>query len=231
MLRARYFLNNGYPQYADADLALLPAEDASKPQAVTLRARALNTLGRYGESEALLDRLMATHGKTSALLALQADTKLQLDRVEDAAALVDEALRMSPMDAQALYTRGRILERQVQPQQAREAYERALASDANFAPALSRLWHLQEDAGQKREAMETLERLYFLGESSIDEKAALAGHYAAFSMQLTRAKLLIDEALRRDPENSTWKAVRASIGKRGATQSRSRGPVMIRPGR
>jgi len=231
ILRARYFLNNGYPQYADADLALLPAEEAGKPLAVTLRARALNTLGRYAESEALLDRLMATHGKTPALLALQADTKLQLDRADDAAALVDEALRMSPMDPQAHYTRGRILERQAQPQQARDAFGRALAAAPDFAPALSRMWHLQEEAGQKREAMETLERLYFLGEANIDEKAALAGYYVDFSMQLTRARQLIDEALRRDPENLRWKAIRAAIGKRGEAQQRQRGPSIIRPRR
>lgn len=231
LLRARYFLNNGYPQYADADLSLLPPEDAGKPQAVTLRARALNTLGRYAESEALVDRLMATHGKTPAFLALQADTKLQLDRVDDAAALVDEALRMSPMDPQALYTRGRILERQVQPQQARDAYARALAASPGFAPALGRMWHLHDEAGQKREAMEALERLYLLGEASIDEKAALAAFYVDFSIQLTRARQLIDEALRRDPENLRWKAIRASIGKRGDAPERQRGPAIIRPRR
>ena len=184
MVRARYFLNSGYPQYADADLGLLPKAEAEKPSAVTLRARALNTLGRHGEAETLLKGLMETSGQSPELLSQLADTKLYLDRIDEAQALVDEALRLSPSDPRSLYMRGRILERQIQPQQARVAYERALESSPRFAPALSRLWVLQLEQGQNKEAMETLERIYFMGEATIEEKAALAGVYAELSMQV-----------------------------------------------
>ena len=228
LVRARYFLNSGYPQYADADLALLPRAEAEQPSAVTLRARALNTLGRHGEAELLLKGLMEISGQTPELLSQLADTKLYLDRLDEAQALVDEALRLSPSDPRSQYMRGRILERQVQPQQARVAYERALESSPRFAPALSRLWVLQVEQGQNKEAMETLERIYFMGEATIEEKAALAGVYAELSMHVSRARMLIGEALRRDPENPRWQAIRAKVAKREVERSRGKGTVIIR---
>ncbi|HLT29138.1 MAG TPA: tetratricopeptide repeat protein [Myxococcaceae bacterium] len=228
LLRARYFFNNGYPQYAEADLANLPKDAALGLDTVKLHARVLNALGREEETEALLNKAMAAEGRTPELLAMLAETKLQLDLSIDAQSLVDEALQRNPEDPQAHYMRGLILEREAQPQQARAAFERALSSTADFQPALSRLWRLQEDAGQKRAAVDTLERLYFLGEATTAEKAALAGLYVELGLHAKRAKTLIEEALRREPDNASWKAIRTTLAREEARKRQRRLPMIIR---
>jgi tetratricopeptide (TPR) repeat protein len=231
-LRARYFLNAGFPDNALLDLDAITGELKLSGDVVELRARALNELKRYDEAERALRQLLAGDLKNADLLAQLAETKLYQGQAAEAQALVDQALQIRPYFARALYVRGRALETKGELKQAAENYEYALHSDPTFGPALSRMWQIYAHRGQKVDAMTSLERLFFQNQASTDEKVALAQMYAETRTNVERGKKLVDEALRRDPGNAHYKDVRTALSKAmSGSSGGSRGPqVMILKG-
>ena len=232
LLRARYFLNSGRPDLAEADLTHIDGEAADKAEVVQLKARVLNELKRHDEAEKVLRQLLEKRPNDEELIAQLAESVLYQGRPAEAEELVDRALAKRPRYPRALYVRARALEAQGELKRAAENYQYALKSDAAFAPALSRIWRIYQHRGEKAEAMSALERLLLIGEASTEEKVALAELYAQSRINVTRGKKLIEEALKHDPENDRYKEIRAQLVKAGArTGDAPSGPVIIRGGR
>jgi tetratricopeptide (TPR) repeat protein len=220
VLRARYFFANAQPELALKDLDMLTGDDARAAPVVALRARVLNELGRNDDAAALLQKVIDERPKDPELVALLAETKLLQGESGEALLLVDKVLADQPKWARALYVRGRAMEEQQNHAQAVLDYEAALKTDPNFAPALSRLWRIYDARKQKADAMQVLERLFFLNEITAEEKVALARHYADTWANVDRGLKLIDEALRRDPKNAEYLKIKkqlkgGSAGKKG----------------
>ncbi|HLM46406.1 MAG TPA: hypothetical protein VK458_21225, partial [Myxococcaceae bacterium] len=89
-------------------------------------------------------------------------------------------------------------------------------------PALSRLWRMQQEAGLKAEARQTLERLYRVGGASVEEKVTLASMYAESRTNIDVGRKLIDEALQREPGNPKYVAIK-SLLTRAAPKKKSGG--------
>lgn len=230
VLRARYFLNNGFSEMADQDLSAITGAPALDPGVITLKARVLNQLKRYEEALEVLKPLVDANPRDADLLAQLAETKLNVGQFTEAHALVDQALALRPKFARALYVRGRALEAQGELKLAADNYQHALKSDPSFGPALSRIWRIHQHRGDKTEAMSALERLLFMNDASIEEKATLAEMYAEGRTHLERGRKLIDEALRHDAENPRYKQIKAALGKAGAGTHKP-GIVIIKGGR
>lgn len=213
VLRARYFMQNGYADVALQDLELVPEDASKKTEIVTLKARVLNNLKRYEEAAAVLVPMVDANPRDADLVGLLAETELYLGKVEQAQAKVDQALAIRPRFARALYVRGRTLEVQGDLKAAAEQYQYALKSDPGFAPALSRVWPIYEHRGEKTEAMSALERLFFMNEATLDEKVALAGLYVDTGSHTERAKKLIAEAVRVQPDHPRAKELKARLAK------------------
>lgn len=213
VLRARYFMQNGYSDVALQDLELVPEDSAKKPEIVMLKARVLNNLKRYQEASDVLTPMVEANPRDADLVALLAETELYLGKVEQAQAKVDQALAIRPKFARALYVRGRTLEVQGDLKAAAEQYQYALKSDPGFAPAISRVWPIYEHRGEKAEAMAALERLFFMNEASLDEKIALATLYVDTGSHTERAKKLVAEAVRVQPDKPGLKELKARVGK------------------
>lgn len=213
LLRARYFLNSGYPDMAEQDLATVTGSAAKEPELVAIRASALNQLKRYEEAVKLLQPLLDADPRNAELLAQLAETKLNLAATTEAQALIDRALTAKPKLPRALYVRARILESQGELRVAVENYQLALRVDPAFGPALSRIWRIHDHRGEKGEAMASLERLIYLNEATLEEKVALAEIYADTGNQLERAKKLVAEALRHEPDAPRLKELAARLGK------------------
>ncbi|MBX5483428.1 MAG: tetratricopeptide repeat protein [Myxococcaceae bacterium] len=230
LLRARYFFNSSRADLAEADLAHITGQAAEGREVIQLRARVLNELKRHEEAEAVLRKILQRNPRDTEVLAQLAETILYEGRPAEAQQLVDEALALKPTYPRALYVRARALEAQGELKRAAENYQYALKSDPSFAPALSRIWRIYDHRGEKAEAMSALERLFFMGEASLEEKVALAELYAQSQSNVSRGRKLIEEALRRDPENERYKEIRAKLIKAGANIDRPRGPIIMRGG-
>jgi tetratricopeptide (TPR) repeat protein len=131
----------------------------------------------------------------------------------------------------ANYVRGRALELQGDKRGAGEHYGYALTADPRFAPALSRVWRMQQEAGLKSEAMQTLERLYRIGEASVEEKVTLASMYADSKTNLEKGRKLIDEALQREPGNPKYVAIKAALTRATPKKKSSGSGIVIMRGK
>jgi tetratricopeptide (TPR) repeat protein len=211
LLRVRYFLNSGYAAEALQDLSGLTGKDALLPEVVMLRVRILTKLERHTDADAELTRFTEEHPDHVEGLAQLAETKLMLNKPAEAQQLVDKALRLRANYPRALYVRARALELQGDKRGAEEHYGYALTADPRFAPALSRMWRMHQEAGQKAEAIAVLERLYKIGEASVEEKVTLASMYADSKTNLEKGRKLIDEALEREPGNPKYVAIKAAL--------------------
>ncbi len=231
ILRARYFLRSGFAQYAEQDLAQVQGEEASLPEVVTLRAQVLLALERIEEAEKLLSDAVTHYSQNADLLARLAEVKLLLGRPTEALALVERALRAQPESARALYVRARALETQGDLGRAKEDYGNALGMNPRFAPALSRMWRLQRQAGAPQQALSSLEQLLEVGEASLEEKAALAELYAELRLKPEQGLKLIGEALKRDPTNFQYLDTQKALKKLVPRKKKSSGPLIIRGGR
>lgn len=230
LLRVRYFLNSGYPEVAEQDVNGIEGKDAKRPDVVLMKARILTRLAKHEEAAEALTLLVEEHPDNVDALAQLAEAKLNLGKNVEANDLVDKVLRIRARYARALYVRGRVLEAQGDKKGAEENYEYALSADPHFAPALSQVWRMQQEAGQKAEAQDTLQRLYKLGEASLEEKVALAQMYADTQTNLERGKKIVDELLQREPGNPKYVALKAAL-KPAPTKKKFTGPVIIRGGR
>jgi tetratricopeptide (TPR) repeat protein len=118
------------------------------------------------------------------------------------------------------------MEEQGNEAQAATEYEAALKTDPAFAPALSRLWKIYDKRKQKADAMLTLEKLFFLGEITANEKVELAQHYADTWANVDRGMKLIDEALRREPKNPEYLKIKKKL-QGGTTPKKKSGGIII----
>lgn len=125
--------------------------------------------------------------------------------------------------------RGRSLEEQGDRRGAEEAYRFALSAEPRFAPVHARMWRIHLNADRITDAETSLELLLSMSEATIEEKAQLAALYARMQTKVTQGLKLIDEALKREPENPdylrTQKALNALLPK---PKKKSSGPIIIR---
>lgn len=223
LLRARYFLNERQLEHAEQDLSLVDPKDAKRTDVVTLRAQVLNERGRSDEAASLLERLLDEDPRDPETLALLAETRLLQGKGGEAQVLVDQILAMEPRWARALYVRGRALEQQDRLDDALNDYQSALLTDSAFAPALKRIWRIQDQKGNKAGAIDTLEQLFFQNDIDSEEKVQLARYYAETWANLERGEKLINEALRRDPKNAEYLKIKAKLAKGNAGKKKSEG--------
>ncbi|WP_233277970.1 tetratricopeptide repeat protein [Myxococcus stipitatus] len=233
LLRARYFLVNGVPQMAEADLQAVEGKDARRADVIMLRARALLAQGRATDAEATLKPLVDAEPQNAEALAWMAETVLAQGRRADSLTLVDRALQFRPRLARALYVRGRAQEEANDKKGAEESYRFALSAEPRFAPAHSRLWRLYLQTERKVDAYSALERLLALSEASQEEKVALAKLSAQLQTQVARATKLIDEALKREPDNTEYQEVKKALLALAPKPEKKKptGPIIIRGGR
>lgn len=229
-LRARYFLSSGLPDIADKELAEVPAPASSSADIVILHARVLNALRRGTDAEAALSALIDREPRNADALGMMAETELMLGKADEAHAYVEKALALRPRSARALYVRGRAFEAQGDGKSAADNYEQALQSDPSFAPALSRVWPIYLHQGNKLDAMTALEKLFFMREATIAEKAQLADLYAQHKVNVNRGRKLIAQAIEHDPVNGRYKSIRDALAKLSSGTA-PKGPIILRRGR
>ncbi|MFY0524232.1 tetratricopeptide repeat protein [Archangium gephyra] len=227
MLRARYFLRNGYAEYAEQDLSAVQGEEAAKPEFVSLKARVLTQLERHADAEALLTATVAKYPQNADLIGRLAETRLTLGNKAGALAAVEQALKAQPDSARALYVRGRLQEAQGDTKRAKEDYGFALQENPRLVPALSRMWRLQQQAGEKEEALVSLERLVGSGEASLEEKVALASLYAETRRRPEQGLKLIAEALKQDAGNPEYLDIQKAL-KKALPRKKKSGPIIMR---
>ena len=230
LLRVRYFLNSGYPDVADQDISSITGKDALRPEVVLLHARILTKLEHHDKAAEILTRLVEDQPDNIDALGMLAETKLILGKNSEAQDLVEKVLRLSASSPRALYVRARSMEAQGDLNGAKENYGYALNANPRFAPALSRVWRMQQAAGEKAEATESLQKLYKLGEASLEEKVALVEMYAANKTNSDQGRKIIDELLKREPGNPRYVALKAALTPT-PTKKKFTGPVIMRGGR
>lgn len=228
LLRAGYFLRNGYAEHAEQDLGEVQGEEATKPEFVALKARVLTRLERHADAEALLTATVAKYPQNADLIARLAETRLTQGNKAGAQAAVEQALKAQPDSARALYVRGRVHESQGDAKRAKEDYGSALQQNRGLVPALSRMWRLQQQAGETEEALGSLERLVDSGEASLEEKVALAGLYAQTRRRPDRGLKLIGEALKQDAGNPEYLDIQKALKKALPKKKKKSGPIIIR---
>ncbi|WP_375772307.1 tetratricopeptide repeat protein [Archangium gephyra] len=227
VLRAKFFLRNGYAEYAEQDLAAVQGEEATKPEFVSLKARVLSKLERHADAEALLAATVAKYPQNADLIARLAETRLTLGNKAGALAAVEQALKAQPDSARALYVRGRVHEAQGDTKRAKEDYGFALQENPGLVPALSRMWRLQQQAGEREEALASLERLVGAGEASLEEKVALASLYAETRRRPEQGLKLIAEALKQDAGNPEYLDIQKAL-KKALPKKKKSGPIIMR---
>lgn len=227
VLRAKFFLRNGYAEYAEQDLSAVQGEEATKPEFVSLKARVLTQLERHADAEALLTATVAKYPQNADLIARLAETRLTLGNKAGALAAVEQALKVQPDSARALYVRGRVQEAQGDTKRAKEDYGSALQENPRLVPALSRMWRLQQQAGEQEEALVSLERLVGSGEASLEEKVALASLYAETRRRPEQGLKLIAEALKQDAGNPEYLDIQKAL-KKALPRKKKSGPIIMR---
>jgi tetratricopeptide (TPR) repeat protein len=230
LLRVRYFLNSGYAEVAEQDLASLTGEAARRPEVIIMHARILSKLGKHEEAAERLTLFAEEHPENIEAQAQLAEVKLNLGKTSEAQDLVNKVLRERARSPRALYVRARILEAHGDKRGAEENYGYALSADPNFAPALSRVWRMQQEARQWQESRATLEKLYKLGEASLEEKVALAESYVDSKSNFERGRKIVDELLNLDPGNPKYVALKAALTP-AVKKKKSTGPIILRGGR
>ncbi|MFL5350315.1 MAG: tetratricopeptide repeat protein [Hyalangium sp.] len=231
LLRVRYFLNSGYPEVAEQDIETITGKDAKRADVVLLHARILTKLEKHDKAAEVLTQLVEEQPDNADALGMLAEAKLNLGKNTEAQDLVEKVLHLKARSPRALYVRGRILEAQGDKRGAQENYSYALTADPRFAPALSRVWRTQQEAGEKTEALETLQKLYKLGEASLEEKVALAQMYADSGNHSERGLKIVDELLKREPGNPKYVALKAALAPAPSTvKKRFTGPIIMRGG-
>ncbi len=227
LLRTRYFLNEKQFASAEQDLLMIDARDGRRAEVLSLKARVLNEQGRTDEAAALVEHVVEEDPKDADALALLAEIRLIQDRGGEAQMLIDRILAMEPRWPRALYVRGRAFEQQHRLEEALRDYQAALVNDANFAPALARVWRIQEKLGNKADAISALEQLYFQNDITNEEKVQLARYYADTWSNVDRGEKIINEALRKEPKNAEYIAIKKKLAK-GATPKKKPGIQIIR---
>jgi signal transduction histidine kinase len=89
------------------------------------------------------------------------------------------------------------------------------------------MWRLQQQAGEKEEALVSLERLVEANEASLEEKVALASLYAQTRRRPDRGLKLIAEALKQDAGNPEYLDIQKEL-KKALPRKKKSGPIIIR---
>lgn len=228
LLRARYFLEAGYPDVARRDLEQLSPEASKLPAVGELKAQVLNRLERYDEALEALRPLLEEHPDSPELLSMMAETRLQLRQIPEALSLVDQALAVRSRFPRALYVRGRAQEAEGDLKAAVESYEYALRADPTFAAALSRVWRVYKHRGEKIEAISALERLTQRNQASPEEKLALAEMYVSSNLHLDRARTILVEAMKKDPRNPGYKELLRQLEAQSPKKNKKQGIIIMR---
>ena len=223
LLRARYFLNEKQLEQAEQDVNMVDPKDAKRTDVVSLKARILNELGRSEEAASLLEVLVDENPKDAETLALLAETRLLQGKGTDAQQLVEQILAMEPRWPRALYVRGRAYEQQDRLDEALSDYQSSLLTDTGFVPALKRIWRIQDKKGNKAEAIDTLELLFFHNDIDSEEKIQLARYYAETWANVERGEKLVNEALKKDPKNPELLKLKAKLAKGNSGKKSSGG--------
>lgn len=222
--RATYFLTSNHPEHALKDLQLIGEADSKLDEVVQLKAKTLGMVSKHDEAAALLEALLEQRPQDPPALALLAETRLAQGRTAEAQMLAERALKVSKASPRLLFIRGRALEAQGEYETAQSAYLTALKLEPNFAPALSRLWRLQLEAGARGEALSTLERLLALDGLARDEKLTLA-QLLLKANELPKAKRLIDEGLKQEPAHRGYRQLAVELERR---KPKAQGITIIR---
>ena len=118
---------------------------------------------------------------------------------------MEQALKAQPDSARALYVRARVQETQGDTKRAKEDYGFALQQNPGLVPALSRMWRLQQQAGEREDALATLERLSTRARPRWRRRWRSPSLYAETRRQPEQGLKLIAEALKRNRATpSTW---------------------------
>lgn len=236
LLRARFFLNAFELEHANEDLSMIDSKDQTREDVVELRAQVLNQLGRTEEAASLLEKLIEENPKDAELLALLAETRLLEGKGGDVQVLVDKVLSMEPRWARALYVRGRAVEMQDRLEDALADYQGAMLTDSTFAPALKRIWRVQQRLGNKAESIAALEQLFLQNDIDPEERVQLARYYAETWANVPRGQKLINDALKKDPKNAEYLKIKSKLalgakGLSGKKKDPNNGIQIIKGGR
>lgn len=230
-LRARRLLDRADAEGAAAELDAVAPEARATPELRELQAEVYAAQDRFDEADSLLGALLEERPRDPDLLARLAEVKLSLGSVSTADMLVEQALGVRPKNPRSLYMRGRIMEAQGELDQAQDYYAQALKADNGLVPALSRSWRIHQHRGEKIEAMSTLERLFFMGTATLDDKVALAELYAETRTQNARGQRLIAEAIAKDPKSDRLRQIQKKLIAQGPKKKGRRQEVEVITGR
>jgi tetratricopeptide (TPR) repeat protein len=135
--RAEYLLENydGASRSAYAALSAAPQHEL----AMRIYALSLDGLGRYGEALRMAWQGVRTHPNEPLQHRVYARLLQKAHQLHSALVVVDEALRLDPTSPDGLVLRGSILHDMGRIRESTEAYQQALALDANHAAALNNM--------------------------------------------------------------------------------------------
>lgn len=224
LVRARFFLRNGYADLALQDLDQIGGGWAERAEVIDTRASVYVLQGRKGEAEALLEQLLEQQPRAVDALVRLAELKLDSGLPEQAEQLTERALLMQPRAPGALFLRARILELGGELEGALAAYRTVVRVDPGYAPAHARLARLHHARGEAREQLRALERLVALKQASVEDKAELAALYANDPKTLRKGWALIEEVLAAAPGDRRYLELRDRLK---AGRPRPKRPLVI----
>jgi tetratricopeptide (TPR) repeat protein len=198
--------------------------DTSSPQGDGNLAALHFQAGRFAEAAAAYERLVQARPDDAALRTSLAGALGALGRIDDAAAQLDVALRLDPVNVEAHHNRGVIHERRGDTAAAIAEYRTALRYDATYEPARGALTRLGAAGAPRPERTPDELRAASLAEQA--SQAARRGDYAA-------AMRSLDEAERLAPNLSLVHQYRANVaylmGDQAAAAAALRRALAIEP--
>jgi predicted AlkP superfamily phosphohydrolase/phosphomutase/Tfp pilus assembly protein PilF len=176
--------------------------DTSSPQGDGNMAAMHFQAGRYAESAALYEKLVAAKPDDAGLRTSLAGALGALGRIDDAAAQLDVALRLDAVNVEAHHNRGVIHERRGDKDAAIAEYRTALRYDGSYEPARTALERLGGASVARPERTPDERRAVALADEA--SQAAKRGDYPA-------AMRTLDEAQRLAPQLALVHQYRANV--------------------
>lgn len=201
-------------QAIEAEPPAAPREDEARPATVE-RALEIDTgdveyevanmitRGRHEEAVAIAERAAAATGRLSPKLQLQKATALiELGRVAEASATIDELLQRDPLNAEGYYLKGLALRKTGELAKSLEAFKKAAYLDRDFGPALVEVGNVLCELGKSEQAVkyyqraaETLRRP--TARRVLDFGADEVGEFLAHTCEVMVQKLLANGGARK----------------------------------
>jgi tetratricopeptide (TPR) repeat protein len=151
LLRARYFLTNGYADMADQDLGQIGPEGQKDPDVVLMKAR---TNGYADMAEQDLGQIGPEGQKDPDVVLLKARVLNALKRYEDAAALLQPLVDRDPRDSELMCQLAETKLLAGHAEEAQTLVDQALAQRENFPRALYVRGRAFEEQKDKRGAFD-----------------------------------------------------------------------------